>query len=59
MWARGLCAISPFTGYGVTAAFRMAQDECLDARYASNLKDLAALASKRMEGMDDFCPSQR
>lgn len=55
----GLCAVGPFTDYRVAAAFRMAQDEGLDAGYASNFKDLAALASKRMEWMNDFRPSQR
>jgi hypothetical protein len=55
----GFCTISPFTCHGVAAAFRVAQDECLDAGYAPDFKDLAALASIRMEWMDDFRPSQR
>jgi len=53
------CAIGPFTCHGVAATFRVAQDECLDAGYAPEFKDLAALASIRMEWMNDFRPSQR
>ena len=50
--------VRPLPGNSKGPPGRTRQDECLDGTDLAGLENLKTLASERVKGMGDFCPSQ-